>query len=267
MFQANFWEDWGFLLKEFPSVETWCSGLTQYTWPCYKFEDVSEKAFRQHLFISNRYKICLLGLSVYSFIPHIYFLFLCQEDTLLYHFDWDFLVFDYLVFFDGKEVIRFGRRKGDFFFSRVYSKACMPIRRWSHHLIVQIDRAPMTLTIYSIYRTIGLYLTESLWLSQSRGNGCLLFFGSCGMSWDVLSLKILFLALLKERKNLIFGEVLWPLNACFSEMELTLVFPLGFGLGKKSLWKQLLLWFFSKWKFHRFQTTCRWYVVPEKGLF
>lgn len=35
---------------------------------------------------------------------------------MLYHFDCDFLVFDYLVFFDGKEVIRFGRIKGDFFF-------------------------------------------------------------------------------------------------------------------------------------------------------
>lgn len=149
------------------------------------------------------------------------------------------------------------------YFSRVYSKACMPIWRWSHHPLVQIELP--WLTIYSIY--IGLYLTESLCLSQRRGNDSLLFFHSCGVSWDVLSLKILFLALLKVRKKLIFGGVLWPLNACFSEMELTLVFPLGFGLGKKSLWKQLLLWFFSEWKFHQFQTTCRWYVVPEKRLF
>lgn len=56
-----------------------------------------------------------------------------------------------------------------------------------------------------------------------------------------LVLTFLFLALLKEMKNLIFGGVLWPFNACFSEMELTVVFPLRFGLGKKPLWKQLLL--------------------------
>lgn len=113
------------------------------------------------------------------------------------------------------------------FYSRVCSKSCMLIQRWSHHPLVKTDRSPMNSAIYSIYRTIGLYLTESLWLSQRRGNDCLLFFDSCGGSWDVLSLKILFLALLKERKNLIFGGVLWPLNACFSETELTLVFPLG----------------------------------------
>lgn len=56
-----------------------------------------------------------------------------------------------------------------------------------------------------------------------------------------LVLTFLFLALLKERKNLIFGGILWPLNACFSEMESTVVFPLWFHLGKKSLWKQLLV--------------------------
>lgn len=39
---------------------------------------------------------------------------------------------NYLVFFDGKEVISFGRVKGDFF-SRVYSKTCMTIQRRSHH--------------------------------------------------------------------------------------------------------------------------------------
>lgn len=81
-----------------------------------------------------------------------------------------------------------------------------------------------------------------------------------------LVLTFLFLALLKETKNLLFGGVVWPLNACFSEMELSVVFPLRFSLGKKSLWKQLPLsallgiipmWFFSKLKFHQFQTTCR----------
>lgn len=40
---------------------------------------------------------------------------------------------------------------------------------------------------------------------------------------------LVFLALLKERKTLIFGKALWPPNACFSEMELTAVFPLQFG--------------------------------------
>lgn len=40
---------------------------------------------------------------------------------------------------------------------------------------------------------------------------------------------LVFLALLKERKTLIFGKALWPPSACFSEMELTAVFPLQFG--------------------------------------
>lgn len=191
--------------------------------PGYKYESVSEKAFRQHLFISSRYKICLLGLTIYSFISHSFY-----ARRTLWFTTLTVIVcfFQYLVFFDGKEVISFGRIKGDFF-SRVYSKASMTVQRWSHHSFVQINRSPMTSTIYSIYRTIGHYLTESLWLFQRRGKDCLLFFDSCGVSWDILSLKILILALLKERKNLIFGGVLWLLNACFSEMELTLVFPLG----------------------------------------
>lgn len=112
MFQANLWEDWGFLLKELPSIETWCSGLTQYTWPCYKYENVYEKAFRQLLFISNRYKICLLGLTVYSFSSHSSYTRRTLCFTTLTVIVW---FFDYLVCFDGKEVICFGRIWGVLF--------------------------------------------------------------------------------------------------------------------------------------------------------
>lgn len=76
-------------------------------------------------------------------------------------------------------------------------------------------------------------MTESLGQSQSRDTDLLLF-DSCVCLELFLVLIFLFLALLKERKTLIFSEVLWPFNACFSEMELTVVFPLQFGLGSFS---------------------------------
>lgn len=79
---------------------------------------------------------------------------------MLYHFDCNCLSSDYLVFFDGKEVISFVRIKGDFFFFKGVFKGLYD-HRWSHHL-VQIDRSCMTSAIYSIYRTTGLYLTASL---------------------------------------------------------------------------------------------------------
>lgn len=177
---------------------------------------------------------------------------------------------------DGEEMVDFGRILVILFFLRCSQRRVCQYKDGHIVLLCKLVELP----IYKPF-LVFIGLSDSIWLnhcdflrvetmivySYLTAVACLEMF---------LVLTFLFLALLKERKNLIFGGVLWPLNACFSEMELTVVFPLWFGLGKKSLWKQLLLsallgiipmWFFSKLKFHQFQTTHRWYVVPEKGLF
>lgn len=199
---------------------------------------------------------------------------LCQQDTLLYHLH--SLWFSGFAFWMGRKWLVLAEQKVIFFFLGCIQR---PVCQYKDGHIILLCRLVELPWLKPFIVFIGL--NNFIWLNH----------------WDFLRVEIvivysyltavvclgmflvltfLFLALLKETKNLIFGGVVWPLNACCSEMELSVVFPLRFSLGKKSLWKQLLfsallgiipMWFFSKLKFHQFQTTCRWYVVPEKGLF